>query len=185
MPRRKHYGGNEVTSTLGAATWIALFCGIVVTLSITTCAALREGNNTPVVQLAPDTITVDLAGQPHTLELALSPIARTHGLMGRPTMADNHGMLFFFPDEDIRDFWMRNCLIPLDIIFIDQNLKIDSIHSLPAPSPGTPPHEIPRATSVGPCQYVIELNAGRADKLGLKPGQILDLPLDSLKPHVR
>ena len=86
------------------------------------------------------------------------------GLMYRKSMKDNEGMLFVFHEEQPRSFWMRNTYIPLDIIYLDKNKQIVSIAKN-----ATPLSEESRP-SEGNAMYVLEINGGLSDKLGLTKG---------------
>lgn len=104
-------------------------------------------------------------------ELATSPKARTRGLMERPLLPANHGMLFMFNTPQPLSFWMFNTLIPLDIIFADARRRIGTIHaSVP---PCLPPRSCPTYPSQGPAQYVLEVNGGVAAKAGIAIGDEL------------
>jgi uncharacterized membrane protein (UPF0127 family) len=98
------------------------------------------------------------------VELALGPLDQLRGLMERTSLPADEGMLFVFPDEQPRSFWMKDTLIPLDMIFIRQDGTIGHIHANAAPNDMT---SIP---SQGPAMAVLELNGGTAAKLGIKPG---------------
>jgi len=98
------------------------------------------------------------------VELALSNAQRSMGLMYRAELAPNHGMLFIFGDMRPRSFWMRNCLISLDIIFLNPDGSI--INIVANAEPGT---DTPRRSS-GPAKAVLEIPGGRAAELGLAPG---------------
>lgn len=102
-----------------------------------------------------------------TVEMATTPEARTIGLMFRKSMDANAGMLFVFEKAEQRAFWMKNTLIPLDMVFIQADGKIDSIHANAVPHDETP------APSKGPALGVLEINGGRAAELGIKPGDII------------
>lgn len=118
---------------------------------------------------------VRLQGEWFTVELATDDQERSMGLMFREEMADDHGMLFIFPTENWRSFWMKNTRIPLDIFYFDDELKLVSV------SENTPPcrtERCPSYPSKGPARYVLELNAGKAQQLGVKPGDVLELDLD-------
>lgn len=98
------------------------------------------------------------------LELAVTLPQMTRGLMHRKTMKDDWGMLFIYDDVRVRSFWMKNTLLPLDMLFIDEKGKIVGIIEGAEPMTLT-------SRSVGiPAKYVLELNAGQAKKLGLQPG---------------
>jgi hypothetical protein len=101
------------------------------------------------------------------IELAATPESRARGLMFREHLGDDKGMLFVFDEPGVYNFWMKNTLIPLDIIWIDENRTVINI------SKNTPPCEADPCPSYGPVQkakYVLEVNAGKADEIGLKIG---------------
>jgi uncharacterized membrane protein (UPF0127 family) len=176
-------GGENIYARLGLAAWVGLF---IVIAGVLAMVFAGKGSGSPTVADPPPThIDVMLAGQPFTLELAMNHETRKTGLMQRPSLPADRGMLFVFHEAAERRFWMYRCLIPLDIIFLDGDRKIVSIHTLPAPPPGTPAADSPQCISAAPAQYVLELNAGQAAQLQLQPGQALDLPVADLKRHVR
>lgn len=118
---------------------------------------------------------VRLAGKWFIVELATTAEEQSLGLMFRDEMADDHGMLFIFPTENWRSFWMKNTRIALDIFYFDAELKLVSV------SENTPPcrtQRCPSYPSKGPARYVLELNAGKAKQLGVQPGDVLELDLD-------
>ena len=118
---------------------------------------------------------VRLKGQKFTVELADTQEKQALGLMFRDHMPDDHGMVFLFPAEAMRGFWMKNTRIPLDIFYFDQDLKLVSV------SENTPPcrsQRCPSYPSSGPAKYVLELNAGKAAELGVQVGDVLELHLD-------
>ena len=184
---RRTTGGSFVPPPLGKIVWYGMILPLVLFFGIATAISIFRGppKSAQRASPAPTHVEVTLAGQPHHLELALTDAVRTEGLKGRSSMPDNCGMLFVFPDEKIRQFWMQDCLISLDIIFISTGRQIVSIHTMGAPASGVPDRELPVCTSASAAQYVIELNGGRAEQLGLKPGQMLDLPVELLKGIAR
>jgi uncharacterized membrane protein (UPF0127 family) len=98
------------------------------------------------------------------VELATTEEARARGLMFRKSMAPNAGMLFFYPAEQPVAFWMKNTLIPLDMLFIKANGNIVHIAANAVPEDETP---IP---SNEPVLAVLEINGGTAAALGIKEG---------------
>ena len=98
-------------------------------------------------------------------EIADDPAERTRGLMFRESMDDDHGMLFLFPQPDQLSFWMRNTLIPLDIIFIKSDRTILGVVENAVPETTTS-RMVP-----GLSQFVLEINGGRAAQLGIRAGQ--------------
>jgi len=121
-----------------------------------------------------ETTKMTIKGKEHTVEVAQSEEQIMRGLMFREKMRDDHGMLFCMPTLAVTNFWMKNTLIPLDIIFLDENMKVLQVdHRRPLDETGSGP--------TTPTLYVIELNLGMADKLGLKVGDVVEIP----KQYVR
>jgi hypothetical protein len=91
--------------------------------------------------------------------------------MERPSLPVDQGMLFLFDIAQPLSFWMFNTLIPLDIIFADAERRITSIYaSVP---PCRPPSRCPTYSSHGAAQFVLEVNAGTADRVGIGVGDEL------------
>lgn len=101
------------------------------------------------------------------VELARTPIEWKHGLMYRQEMAEDHGMLFVFPTESFKSFWMKNTFIPLDMLFVRRNGEIANI------AKNAKPHDLTSHPSEGLVLGVLELNGGISDKLGIKAGDIV------------
>ena len=139
-------------------------------------AACSDGNKAP---LHPPTVTphdamLQVAGRPVRVELALDDAAREHGLMYRTELADDAGMLFIFPDEAPRTFWMKNTLIPLDITFLTTDGTLINVGH------GTPGVEVPGVFSDAPARMVLELRAGWSADHGFKPGDRVQVPPELL-----
>lgn len=140
----------------------------VFTLSL--AFAIACGMNTPKpvkpALSGPRVILPD--GAPIAVEIATDDETRAFGLMYRDQMPADRGMLFFFARNGDYPFWMKNTLIPLDLIWIDDQKRIVAIapNVQPCkadPCPSTPPNAIAR--------YVLELGAGVAARHGLANGQ--------------
>lgn len=86
------------------------------------------------------------------------------GLMYRDSMEEKQGMLFIFPDVRVHSFYMKNTAIPLDIIFIDENLQIASFQE------NAKPFDETGLSSLVPIKYVLEINAGLSEKWNLEVG---------------
>lgn len=102
---------------------------------------------------------------------------RMRGLQNVSQLSDDEGMWFVFDEPGVRSFWMKDTLISLDMIFVDENLKIlNVVHAVP-PCIAEDPEQLdcPLYFSEGDAQYVLELRGGVAEKNGLLPG-------DSVKP---
>jgi hypothetical protein len=124
-------------------------------------------------------VELTLGGKRFDLKLATTPIARRQGLMHVARMPEDEGMLFVFPKSREQSFYMKNCLIDLDAIFLDARGKVVKIHEMDVPEPGA--EELQHYRSGEPAQFVIELNRGMAKKVGIEEGQTLALPLADLK----
>ena len=115
---------------------------------------------------------VEIKGHRYTIEVAADDAARAHGLMDRTHMDADHGMLFVFNDDMPRAFWMKNTKIPLDMLFFDGDKKLVSIqHNVP-PCVADP---CAAYSSGAPARYVLELNAGESEKLGLTSGDPIEI----------
>ena len=104
------------------------------------------------------------------VELATDAETRAQGLMYRDRLAENAGMLFFFPQPDVNSFWMKNTLIPLDIIWIDEARKIVHVKQEVPPCRSDPcPSYDPGVAA----KYVLELGGGVARKHRVVEGETL------------
>ena len=102
------------------------------------------------------------------IEIAEDDYETQTGLMYRKSMQDDRGMLFIFPDERPRAFYMKNTEFALDIIFLNADKKVVSIQANAKP---LDPTSLP---SEGPAKYVLEVNAGLTENWGLKAGDRFD-----------
>lgn len=98
------------------------------------------------------------------VEIADDDVQRATGLMYREYMAENQGMLFVFPHESPQSFWMKNTILPLDMIFVDAEGNVVKIHKY------TTPYSEESYQSGEPAKFVVEVNAGFTDKYGIKEG---------------
>ncbi len=108
----------------------------------------------------------DAFGGQHVVqvEIAHSRDSRTRGLMWRRSLAAGQGMLFLFSEEQTLNFWMHNCFISLDLIFLDAQRRIVGIVE------NAPPHNDQARGPGRPAQYVLEVPGGWAQQVGLKVG---------------
>jgi len=117
-------------------------------------------------------LTIQTAAGPQkfAIELALTDAQMEQGLMYRRSMAPNAGMLFDFKQPTPVSMWMKNTVIPLDMLFLDTSGKVIDIHE----------RAVPQSTdiiaSAVPARYVIELNGGTVDRLGIKIGDQVTSP---------
>ncbi len=95
------------------------------------------------------------------VEIARTPRQWSYGLMHVPSMPAGRGMLFIFPDMAPRSFWMKNTLIPLDMLFFDAGGGLVSAFE------NVPPHSLQPRRSAGDAQFVLELNGGAMTTRGI------------------
>jgi uncharacterized membrane protein (UPF0127 family) len=98
------------------------------------------------------------------VELARDDTARARGLMNRERLDDDAGMLFLFPTSEDHGFWMKNTLIPLDMLFIEEDGRIAGIVER------AEPHSLTLRTVGAPSRYVLEVNGGWASRRGVRAG---------------
>ena len=120
----------------------------------------------PAASAQYEQLTIDTANGPvnFEVEIADNDAERAQGLMFRQTLPGYRGMLFDFQEPQRVSFWMRNTILPLDIIFIGVDGRILNIadHTTPYSEEGIP--------SDGVARGVLEIGAGRAETLGVRPG---------------
>ncbi|HEY9085887.1 MAG TPA: DUF192 domain-containing protein [Candidatus Tyrphobacter sp.] len=103
------------------------------------------------------------------LETATTPAQRERGLMNRPSLPPHTGMLFVFDADGPVSFWMKETLIPLDMIFVAPDGTVRRVFArVPVVAPNTPDDAIPLES--GSARYVIELTAGEAAQDGIVSG---------------
>ncbi len=101
------------------------------------------------------------------IEVADNDAEREQGLMYRDSMAENIGMLFLMDKEEPQVFWMKNTIMPLDIMFADSSHRIVSVHK------NCKPYSLDQIPSEKPALYVVEVNAGYSSKYGIKVGDLI------------
>lgn len=99
-----------------------------------------------------------------TVEVARTSAQQARGLMFRTALADDRGMIFPFPDTRMASFWMKNTVIPLDIIFVRADGRIENIAA------NTTPYSTDPVESTAPVVAVLELRGGLAAERGIKAG---------------
>lgn len=157
---------------------IRLFLAALMALALTGCAAASGGNAAKDGCTAGSDHGVSDAGL-RQVELCLQSGAKVHryivelaetrpqqaqGMMFRNELADTRGMLFPFTEERMASFWMKNTVIPLDIIFIRADGTIENIGE------NAVPYSLESVESTGPVTAVLELRGGLTGELGIKAG---------------
>ncbi|MFA7228422.1 MAG: DUF192 domain-containing protein [Melioribacteraceae bacterium] len=98
------------------------------------------------------------------VEIADDDQQRATGLMFRDKMDEDQGMLFLFDEEMPQSFWMKNTILPLDIMYVNSKMEIVTIIR------NAKPYDDTSLPSVKPAMYVVEVNAGFCEKFGIKEG---------------
>jgi uncharacterized membrane protein (UPF0127 family) len=129
-------------------------------------APTRAAKGEPQVGLPRGVVILQGAGPAHRfdVQVAATPRQREKGLMFVEHLDDDAGMIFFFDRSEPLSFWMKNTLIPLDMLFIDENLVVKGIVENAEPLTTTP------RRIAGATRFVLELNGGTSRRLGLAPG---------------
>jgi hypothetical protein len=127
------------------------------------------------------TVDVRLGSKSYRLWVAANERTRRYGLMNRESMPADRGMIFVFRDEQPLTFWMKNTLIPLDILYLDAQGKVVGIHRM-EPNAKDALGAYVNTPSDAPSRYAIELNAGQAAASGVKVGDHIDLPSEARAP---
>lgn len=119
----------------------------------------------------PENPVIRIGTVPIHVEVADTHAARMQGLSGRSELAPTAGLLFIFDESDYHRIWMKDMLIPIDVIWVDERLVVVDIeHDL---KPDTYPRQFePDA----PARFVIETNSGYAEAFGIKVGDQMEMP---------
>lgn len=124
----------------------------------------------------PGTPVMHIGEIPMRVQIANSDAERTQGLSGRDDLDDINGLLFVFPETDYHGIWMKDMNFPIDIIWIDEDLKVININK------GVTPETYPRIYRPDrPARYVVETNIHYSDTFGISAGQTVRLPQNYLE----
>jgi uncharacterized membrane protein (UPF0127 family) len=128
--------------------------------------------NAQVASFERGELTIISGEEPHhfTIELAVTPAQQEQGLMFRSTMAPDAGMLFLYETPRILTMWMKNTILPLDMVFFGADGRI--MHLVKRAVPGS----LSIISSGEPARAVLELNGGTIERLHLKLGDRIDYP---------
>ncbi len=133
-----------------------------VALAVLSCASRTPDARSPDAQVVIETTS----GARHTVlvEVVRTDAERAKGLMHRRELAPDAGMLFLFEETAAHPFWMKNTLIPLDMIFIGEDGRVAGIVARAVPGDLSP------RSAGGPSRYVLEVNGGWAEAHGVGAG---------------
>ncbi len=143
--------------------------GLIVSAALLSCRHWAHPNS------GLPTVRMNLGSRSFTLEVANTFESRRRGLMKRDSLPENHGMIFVFAEPQILGFWMKNTRIPLDIVYLDAEGKVVSVHSMQ-------PYDLRSTDSNGLAKYAIELNEGAAAEAGIHPGDRVAIPPAAREP---
>ena len=149
------------TVTGAIPVFLLIACGAAPKAAVTPAA-------TPTVAAGPRAVLP--SGRTYSLEVARTPQEQEQGLMFRESLPDKTGMLFPFTDRGVHHFWMKNTMIPLDMVWMDAEGKVIFV------SANTPPCKADPCPSYGPdspAASVLEIAGGNAAKEGIVPGAVL------------
>lgn len=144
--------------------WLAL-SALFITLSLAACNQV----------VTPQIITAD--GDVIDIELAVTTEEKSRGLMNRTELDADAGMLFVFDSLRTMSFWMKNTLIPLDVVFIDEDRTVVDVQTMVPCLPEET--SCPSYRSKAKAIFALEINGGRALELGIRPGDKLEFKLPS------
>ena len=137
-------------------------------------------------------IPIRVADERFEVEVAADDISRRRGLGGRNRLLKRTGMLFVHPDVAVRSYWMFDCLIDMDTAFLDRTGRIVAIHRMKREAPRRAneyrdmyERRLKRYSSRRPAKYALEIPPGDLTRLGLRVGQVIELPRASLDALAR
>jgi uncharacterized membrane protein (UPF0127 family) len=135
---------------------------------------------------------VVIAGEVFKLEIAADARSRARGLMERTEIDEHGGMLFIYRDVRRRSFWMKNCLVDIDLLYLGSKGRIVACHKMKKEPPRREDEteaayewRLKSYRSRRPAQFVIELEAGTIDRLKLERGQTIELDYSRLRKMAR
>jgi uncharacterized protein len=152
----------------------SLLLATVLAAALAALPACKSGGQKAGTTSAPAStasVAIDTGGRKvaFRVEVAVTPEEHARGLMYRTQLADDAGMIFVFEEPSVQRFWMKNTLIPLDMIFIGKDRRIVGIVEDAAP-------ETESERMVGaPSQYVLEIGGGLSARLGIRRGESVEL----------
>lgn len=153
-------------------TYTLIFIFILAILSLSTKIFFKTENSSPVDLEKKE---IQIKDNKYYLEVADNNFTRMKGLMNRESMPSNEGMLFIFDYVGIHSFWMKDTLIPLDMIWLNSNGEVVYMHKNAQPCSNFVQAICQSIIPSKTAKYVIELNAGEVDKSNIKVGDIIKL----------
>ncbi len=178
--RKKATGKIPVKKIILSALTVLVILTLLFARVFRTCQRVQDRKSTAIsratedIKFRKDSEVMILGSDNKTkariaVEIANTPDKQAMGLMFRKEMGEEQGMLFIFDDLIIRDFWMKNTILSLDMLFIDEKMEIITIHEK------TTPLTEEEYSSTAPAKYVIEVNAGFCGKYSITRGDKIRL----------
>jgi hypothetical protein len=134
---------------------------------LTNSGQLAVNSGLPVIKVQIETST---GRRELEMEVASTDAQRKVGLMNRRELAEGRGMLFIFESQGYLNFWMKNTLIALDMVFVDSEGTVKHVVHQAQPCTAFRDADCPKYSSQYPARYVLEIGAGQAEKLGIETG---------------
>jgi uncharacterized membrane protein (UPF0127 family) len=169
-------------ATIAPATIMAtIMASIMASIMVATLSACSPSQ-------APQTMEVTAGGRTFTCRLAINEAARDQGLGGVASLGPNEGMIFAFPDAEPHNFWMRRCIMDIDIAFIDPLGIVTAVHTMKAEELQRPDESeaayfarLKKYPSLAPAQFALEVAPGTLEPLGVRRGSRIEFDRDLLK----
>ncbi len=146
---------------------------VVLIIAVILLAVFKAGGSIPSFLHFGGNPTAEIGKSKLNLIVVKNEKDRQKGLSGRKSINQNQGMLFIFDHKDRFAFWMKDMRFPIDIIYIDNNMVVYVVKNAPAPANKNSALEIYRPDA--PANYVLEVNAGVAQKLNIQKGTTVNL----------
>ncbi|MEQ8317217.1 MAG: DUF192 domain-containing protein [Phycisphaerales bacterium] len=160
-------------------------------ISLLALVLLLSSACVPNEAVSNDVETIEINGQAFFLEIAATDATRLKGLGGREQIEPDGGMIFVFPRPRRLEFVMRDCLVPIDIAFLDQFGTVVATHEMPVEpqlegeSRQAYESRLTRYPSNAAAQFALEFRAGKLRELGLERGDTVDLDFARLQKVAR
>ena len=156
------------------------FLGVILFIVLVGLLAGKSKTSLTVIPTASPSLleqeTINIGGKEILVEVVSTNENRKKGLSNRESLEENQGMLFNFERKAIPSFWMKDMLIPLDIFWIADEKVTQIDKNVPAPEKKTQDKDLKLYTPSGPIDFVLEVNAGFADKNNIKVGDSVVIP---------
>jgi uncharacterized membrane protein (UPF0127 family) len=181
---------NSPSARFKTRTWMARAAASAATLAPATIMAsiMAATLSACSPSQAPQTMEVTAGGRTFTCRLAINEAARDQGLGGVASLGPNEGMIFAFPDAEPHNFWMRRCIMDIDIAFIDPLGIVTAVHTMKAEELQRPDESeaayfarLKKYPSLAPAQFALEVAPGTLEPLGVRRGSRIEFDRDLLK----